>query len=488
MKQKALFILLLYLKFRIDFLPLGHTGDGWGYACEILKNDFFSPHHILYKPFTALISWPIFSFFPQASPIYIFSLLNVIWSVIVLYLFFLILEIINPSKEKNIWAMVFVAFGFGFIRYSGENETYILPILFGLLGTYFHLKNANKFWTYLFLSIAVLFHQIHIFWLLGFAISDIIQHKNWKPLLISSVSIVSIYVGYAMHYSITWYQLPFYDVQQGQVNTSLGLKNFIFTPINFVRTFIQIHGDMLLILKIHKIYLWVVGGMIIITTSLFYSRVITFIQSIKSISLKKISAHLNIFNPLILTILLQFLFAFYSEGNAEFMVMIPMLMLIWLCQSHLVITPILKSLSLILIVWNSIFYIIPSKQFDFKAVARIAKNINEISKQNNLPVTFITQNNIIFSNYIEYNQLTSKNSNFNITVKSIDDFNKESNCDYSKCILLTDALNNNSSIDRKSMVSGINNQSEVFSKKFNQHTTAIVRPNIAQEIKITELY
>ena len=488
MKQKALFILFLYLKFRINFLPLGHTGDGWGYACEILKHGFFSPHHILYKPFTAFISWPISSLFPQASPIYIFSLLNVIWSGIALYLFFLILEIINPSNEKNIWAMMFVAFGFGFIRYSGENETYILPILFSLLGTYFHFKKANKVWTYLFLSIAVLFHQIHIFWLLGFAISDIIQNKNWKPLLISCAAIVSIYVGYAVHYRIAWYQLPFYDVHQGQVTTSLGIKNILFTPINFIRTFIQIHGDILLIIKIYKVYIISIIGIFLLTTTLFYSRFFILIQSIKSISLKKIKAHLNYSNPLILTLLFHFLFAFYSEGNAEFMIMIPMLMIICLFQSNLVINPLLKLFSLFLIIWNSIFYIIPSKQFDFKAVSRITKNINDVSKINNLPVIFISNNNILFNNYIEYNQLTSKFSKLNITVKSIDDFNNESNCDYSKCILLTDALNNNSSIDRKSVVSGIDNQSEIFSKKFKKHTTAIVRPNIAQDIKLTELY
>jgi hypothetical protein len=187
------------LIFRIYLIPLGHTGDGWGYACEILKHDYFSPHHILYKPFTAIISSPIFSIFPQSSPVFIFSLLNVIWSVISLYLLFLILEIINPSKEKNIWAMVFVAFGFGFIRYSGENETYMLPILFSLLGTYLHFKNGNTVWTYLFLSIAVLFHQIHVFWLLGFGVSEIIQQKNWKPFLISSLSIVSFYAVYAIY-------------------------------------------------------------------------------------------------------------------------------------------------------------------------------------------------------------------------------------------------------------------------------------------------
>jgi hypothetical protein len=487
MKQKAVLILLIYLIFRIYFTPLGHTGDGWGYACEILKHDYFSPHHIIYKPFTAFITYPIFSFFHQSNPILIFSLLNVIWSVISLYLFFLVLEIINPLKEKNIWAMVFVAFGFGFIRYSGENETYILPILFSLLGTYFHFKNANKIWTYLFISIAVLFHQIHIFWLLGFAISDIIQNKNWRPLLISCFAIVLFYIGYAIQYEITWYTLPFYDVQQGQVTTSLGIKNILFTPINFIRTFIQVHGDILLILKIYKVYLYVITGIILLTTIIFYSRFVKLIKSIKTISLKKIKANLRFSNPLILCILFHFLFAFYSEGNAEFMVMLPMLMLIWFSQSNLIINPLLKLLSLFLIVWNSIFFIIPSKQYDFKEIAFITNEIQQLSQSKNTPVKFISNNNVVFSNYIEYANLIAKSNKLKISVQNIDEFNKEPFAS-SKFILLTDAIENTFVTDRKSIVSKLENQNGLFNQKYQLRTLAILQPNMAQKIKITELY
>lgn len=487
MKQKAVFILLIYLIFRIYFIPLGHTGDGWGYACEILKHDYFSPHHILYKPFTAIISSPIFSFSPQSSPVFIFSLLNVIWSIISLYLFFLILEIINPSKEKNIWAMVFVAFGFGFIRYSGENETYMLPILFGLLGTYFHFKNGNTVWTYLFLSIAVLFHQIHFFWLLGFGVSEIIQQKNWKPFLISSLSIVSFYVVYAIHYEITWYKLPFYDVHQGQVNTSLGIKNIIFTPINLIRTFIQIHGDILVILKIYKVYLFAIGGIIIASIFILYSRFVKLIQSVKSVSLKKMKDHLRFSNPLILAILFHFLFAFYSEGNAEFMVMLPMLMLIWFSQSTLILNPLLKLFSFFLIVWNSIFFIIPSKQYDFKEIGFITNEIQAISQSKNIPVKFISNNNVVFSNYIEYENIVAKSNKLKITVQSIDEFNKEPLAS-SKFIILTDAIENTLVTDRKFIVYKLENRNSLFKQKIQFRSLAIIQPNAAQKIKITELY
>ena len=488
MKQKAVLILLIYLIFRIYFIPLGHTGDGWGYACEILKHDYFSPHHILYKPFTSFISWPISSFFPQSSPIIIFSLLNVIWSVISLYLLFLILEIINPSNEKNIWAMMFVAFGFGFIRYSGENETYILPILFSLLGTFFHFKKANKFWTYLFLSIAVLFHQIHIFWLLGFGISEIIQKKNWKPLLISCFAIVLFYIGYAIHYQITWYTLPFYDVQQRQVTTSLGIKNILFTPINFIRTFIQIHGDILLIINIYKIYIFSISGILITILLLNFKRVIKYFHSLHSLSLKKTKGSITISNPLIIAILLHFSFAFYSEGNAEFMVMLPLLLIIWFSQSNLLHFQLLKGLTIFIAIWNTLFFIIPSQQYDFKGIAYITDKIQAISQSKNKPVKFITDNNVLYSNYLEYKNLTTLYEKMNFKIQSIEEFNKKPNNDLSKFIIVTDAIDNIYSTDRKSIVSKVENQNWLFNPKYHHRTLAILQPNTAQKIKITELY
>lgn len=488
MKQKAVLILLIYLIFRINFIPMGHTGDGWGYACEILKHDYFSPHHILYKPFAAFCSYPFDQFFPFLSPIVFFSLLNIIWGAISLYILFLILEIINPSNEKNIWAIVFIAFGFGFIRYSGENETYILPILFSLLGTYFHFKKANKFWTFLFLSIAVLFHQIHIFWLLGFAISDIIQNKNWKPFLISCSAIVLFYVGYAMQYNIAWYQLPFYDVQQGQVNTSLGIKNIIFTPINFFRTFIQIHGDILLIIKIYKIYILSVSAILLTILMLNYKRVIRVIESIKSLSLKKIKSSIAISNPLILAIILQFSFAFYSEGNAEFMVMLPMLMIIWFSQNNVLHFQLLKGLTICITIWNTLFFIIPSQQYDFKGIAFITKEIETISRFKNIPIKFITNNNVVISNYIEYRNLASKSNKINITVKSIEEFNDDPKIASSKFLVLTDVIGNTYSTDRKSVVSKLDNQNGLFNQKYKLRTLAILQPNTAQNINLTELY
>jgi hypothetical protein len=277
-------------------------------------------------------------------------------------------------------------------------------------------------------------------------------------------------------------------VQQGQVTTSLGIKNILFTPINFIRTFIQIHGDILLILKIYKVYLIAIGGIILLTTILFYSRFLKLIHSVKSISFKRIKDNCKFSNPLILCILFHLLFAFYSEGNAEFMVMLPMLMLIWFSQNNLVHFQLVKGLTICLIIWNTMLFIIPSKQYDFKEIAFITKGIQSISLSKNTPVEFITNNNVIFSNYVEYENLVAKRIKINITVKSIEEFNEGPNVALSKCIMLTDAIENTFVTDRKSIVSKLDNQNGLFKQKFQFRTLDIKKPNAAQEIKLTQLY
>jgi hypothetical protein len=277
-------------------------------------------------------------------------------------------------------------------------------------------------------------------------------------------------------------------VQQGQVTTSLGIKNILFTPINFIRTFIQIHGDILLIIKIYKIYILSILGILITILLLNFKRVIQYIKSLKSLSLKKIKSSITISNPLIIAILLHFSFAFYSEGNAEFMVMLPLLLIIWFSQSNLLHFQLLKGLTIFIAIWNTLFFIIPSQQYDFKGIALISKEIQTISQSKKKPVKFITNNNVLFSNYLEYKNLTTLYEKMNFKIQSIEEFNDGLHVDTSKDIILTDAIDNIASTDRRSVISKVENQNWLFNPKYHYRKLAILQPNSAQKIKITELY
>ena len=140
MKKSITWFLIIYTILRVILLPIQHTGDGWGYACEIIKGDMFSPHHLIYKPLLFFIYKGLSSFNLNLNPIQIFSTFNILLGSFTLLIFYKTLNTIKPYTQLNFWLTFLVAFTFGFLRYSSENETYILPLFFSLLGTFFYFK------------------------------------------------------------------------------------------------------------------------------------------------------------------------------------------------------------------------------------------------------------------------------------------------------------------------------------------------------------
>jgi len=141
--------------------------------------------------------------------------------------------------------VLFIAGCFGFLRYSIENETYIIPLFFGSLGLYFlnDLKFKNLSW--FFLSVACLFHQIYIFWLIPVLVFNLIRYKSIKGLF-GSFTVVSIpYFFAALYFNKNLLSIVFQDVESGLVNNYFSLHNVLLGIINVFRSIIEIHGRIL---------------------------------------------------------------------------------------------------------------------------------------------------------------------------------------------------------------------------------------------------
>lgn len=449
--RKAPFIFICtYILIRFILLPVQHTGDGWGYACEILKGDFFAPHHLLHKPLMFGLLKFVQIFNQNVDPITLFSAVNLIFSGLVLYVFYLILNHFSGYHQMNFWLLFLVAFSFGFIRYSSENETYIVPLFFSLWGSYAFLR--GKFYLgYFLMSLAVLFHQIHIFWLLAFFVPQKNKKIKWKFLLISVVFITFFYVSYAFFYNKKWYSLPFYDVSEGLVETIPGIMNFVLTPINFIRSFIQIHGSMKPILfEVETKYLsLLLIGICFTFCFLKYRSIIwLFKKIITQIDFKSIE-YRNVF---FVAFCLHVVFAFYSVGNAEFMVMLPFLLILW--QYSNLIKMSLKGIhyfGMILLFWNLSFYLIPYSYTDFNHLSSKIDELDNVLKIHHLESgkgLVITSNNILWENYCEYNRLTKKSTSNHLMISP-----QELNSNHSKYSwYLTDEINLHEHFDRKSMI------------------------------------
>lgn len=356
-------------------LPSANSGiDGYAYAASIQwGKDLIWPHHLLYCYFGYWLHWLV----PSIESLALMKIVNAIGGGLSLMVLQAILKRLKVNNAS--YFIAFVAASFGFMRFATENETYILPILFSLGGTLLYLrflnthKNTDLVFSGILLGTGVLFHQIHALWYLGFILSAFLDRKefNWKQkilfagtggLLIAG-SYILVYTQQPLESAGSFIQFLFNDVYAGRVQTGITLSNFLMTPVSFIRTFLQVHG-----------YMW---QMFIDTPALFILP-LSFLM-ITFIAIKTMIQHSKIQKPdfpiftkaVLFACILHFIFAFYSVGNAEFMVMLPFLLVIWLVTKVNLTTKPVLYLSLIMFAWNIVFGLAPAHFLDLDGSKQI---------------------------------------------------------------------------------------------------------------------
>lgn len=235
-------------------------------------------------------------------------------------------KILSQSTDRKLaFALtIFCASCFASLRFSSLNETYVVPLFFGLLGSWFLLKRAVT-WKNLIIGfgslvLSVLFHQIHIFWLLSWGIIYSLQSRSaFISFLLSGLAILAIYLGFASNAQLSLWNFITEDVQNGLVATHMGPEHFIFTGINSIRTLIQVHGNVFLLLHLYPV-LWLLPLLLLGAIILFFR----FRKSTKHVWI--LDSGLG--KSAMLAFILHFLWVIYSMGNAEFMLILPFLGLI----------------------------------------------------------------------------------------------------------------------------------------------------------------
>ena len=320
-------ILIFFFAIYLLFPSGSSTTDGWNYAAEIkYAGEIFHPHHLLYNALGYILCY-----LPAKAGLGILECLkalNAFYAVAALFVLQLILR--KLGKNESIVASVTCLAGFSFsvMRFATENETYILPLLFSLTASYYYLlftlSGDHKFifQAGLWVTIAVLFHQIFIFWWLGI-LAGLVFSKKLKPVLlyvlISLIGpLVYLIVIFNLSGNLSWTGITGFvsgDFSKNNVHLALTLQGLFFSAANFVRSFIQIHGYIFYMIKANP--LMIVPA--VISTMFFF------------LALLKLPVRAGIHNSSqfivvhIIIILLQFVFALLAAGNAEFMVMIPVL-------------------------------------------------------------------------------------------------------------------------------------------------------------------
>lgn len=360
------------------------TTDAWEYAANVkLGEELIRPHHLCYNPLMYIVTRGV-RLLGDIDILKIMQITNGIFVIFSLWVLRRLLLLCKINRKTTIIWILFTGSTFSLLRYGTENETYIIPIFFSLLSSLcfkYYLNRPGEKCLILASSIlgalGCLFHQVHIFWWMGIALG-LILHKDMKALIIYLTGGLLIPVCYIFVLTISSkiipspsdiieFGLPYYF--SGNNTVSIGFQNVILTSISFFRSFFQLHGNIVDFFLAKPI----------VSTLVLLLIIYQFIKSLrKGRRIRIIKNNIGVFERVHMYILLmQLAFAFISDGNAEFMVMVPVVMVLSVA-SIIKITPAsLKYFSYAMLLWNISFAILPNHYYDFHNNKEIVELIDD---------------------------------------------------------------------------------------------------------------
>lgn len=334
-------------------LPNRNPGnDAWAYAAAARwGQELFSPHHLIYNipgRIWSLLTggWRVMEFMQGLNALAAFASL---W---VLARFF-------PNHKMGLFRMK-IAQGlagasFVVFHYATENEAYIFPVFLMMSAYWCIQKERLELIAGILLTLAALFHQQH---LLSFAAACIYLAFIAKiPVRRIVYFSMPMLILLPLAYIGAWYLEPlldnpfqyfFHDFYKGSATWVAGSKHWILAPINLIRIFLYLHGDILPIIQhspVQGIIALVGGGMFLGGLILWSIRAIRDFKSRDRNTVIPISEHgpnKNLsWKPLyLLGFAAHLLFALWFGANHEFMVPLSflgaILLLNWI-NDHLIV-------------------------------------------------------------------------------------------------------------------------------------------------------
>ena len=339
-----------------------------------------------------------------------------------IFVFYKVLLALKYNQNQSFYWTLLVAGCFGILRFSLENETYILPLFFALLGSHlitnFNNSKSHEYMGFLLLAISVLFHQSYIFWFIAFAVSGIYR-RRFMAIFLSAFTIVLFYILFAIQSNQSISSFILHDVDAGLVQVIPNINNLKFTLINGFRTIFQVHGNMLILIKNWTVLSLIgIGGALLF----FYGLGISLKKQLRRFAskIKQLASLANLINraqnPFFIAFILQLGFAFYSVGNAEFMVMLPMLFILSFHDEIIPKLTHIRKMALGIWIYNTVFFIVPTFMGSFNDIGLTSKLLS--TERSTKPFVFISTNAIAIQNQLEYEdaiQILNTNSKKNKT-------------------------------------------------------------------------
>ncbi|MES2619169.1 MAG: hypothetical protein V4613_14930 [Bacteroidota bacterium] len=356
-----LFLGLCYLTFPNNNAAI----DSWYYAaCVKHGEELINSHHLLYNIIGKGWYSVLLMFNPACHALQALNSMNAIAGTACLFICFATLKQLGTEKNSAFLLTLIAGASYGFMRFTTDAETYILPLFLSLASTYYLAKGLtlrNSLISGLLACCAILVHELHIWWALAILVFLCRQKPfKWQLVLCYSLPFLLTPIAYLIAYqslhhpSYTFYQFILGEYGKSNASLSLSLAGALLTIVNAIRSFVQIHGQFLHLFKHYGLYL-------------VLPVVIAIAFALKGfIALKRIgigirsNSALSFSGLFLMAFLLHLMFAFLSSGNAEFMVMLPFLFILYAGSRYTQINLIaLKLFFCALFIWNLTLGILP---------------------------------------------------------------------------------------------------------------------------------
>jgi len=341
--SSAFIILLICL-----LLPThSSTLDAWYYAaCVRHGHELLLPHHLLYNPAGLLWMRLLHGLGQHPDTLAALKALNALAAGASLWVLGRILRQLHvPAARAAAWVLVAGA-SFGLLRFATENEAYVLPLLFSLLGSWAWARyclaaaprRGTLAWAGCWAAVACLFHQIHFFWWLGLLLGTLwYDPRKLRAALLYALPGLLVPAAYlaalpSWHLPLTLpalWRFVFHDYYAGLAGGTLSGHGLLLTVANLGRTFLQIHGSLPTLLRAVPLLAVVpvacaaLFGWAALTGWRAWQNRPRLTEEVVSEAVGATAAVVRVHGGILLA---QLAFAAYSEGNAEFMVMLPALL------------------------------------------------------------------------------------------------------------------------------------------------------------------
>lgn len=389
---------LLWTAVYLLFPSHNNTGDALMYAADIREGvDLFYPHHLLYNGLGYLLA----KLFNITDTLALLCALNALAAGTCLALTREILKNRMPPK-KLAACLVLLGGCWGVARFATEGETYIIPLVFSLLGSLAYVRKKNPLRISFYAAIACLFHQIHFFWWLGLGIGVCVaEYKKTDAKAGLGKTILSYVCGalvVPLVYILVYLVIPndspsifgyiFHDYLYAD-NVGFFFKQaLILTPISLIRTFFQVHGYIPALLVRCP---WLGIGPLL-TLACLVPVLMKDRKNNRSESVSPFFAQTHL-----LIAVLQLFFAFLSNGNAEFMVMIPFAALFFVMDRYDVSLRKITWAAVGVASWNLCLGLVPYRFMEIEPYQAIERHMSTHAES-----IYVIDNHALMHNKLHY--------------------------------------------------------------------------------------